>query len=164
MQNHTYEAEVVRWFTADGIEIGVNELKNKLKDHINRKGKLFIGCDSYLNYDKCVFASAICLHGAENQSGGNYFWYRRNIHSEKYQNFSLRMFQEAHNSLGLALWVSETFPEAYIEVHVDVSSNPSEKSYKYSDALSGMIKGAGFNCKIKPNAWAANAVADKHSK
>ena len=164
MDNHTYEAEVVNWFTADGTEIDLNNLKNVLNDHIKRKGKLFIGCDSYLTHDKCVFASAICLHGAENQTGGSYYWYRRNIHSEKYQNFSLRMFQEAHNALGLALWTAENFPEAYIEVHVDVSSNPEEKSYRYSDALSGMIRGAGFNCKIKPYAWAANSVADKHSK
>lgn len=164
MHNHTYEAEIVKWFTADGYEITPFELKNALNNHINRKGKLFIGCDSYLTHDKCVFASAICLHGAENQVGGNYYWYRRNIHSEKYQNFSLRMFQEAHNALGLALWLVENFPNANIEVHIDVSSNPDEKSYKYSDALSGMIKGAGFKCKIKPDAWAANSVADKHSK
>jgi len=30
--------------------------------------------------------------------------------------------------------------------------------------LTGFAKGSGFNVKIKPNAWASQSVADKHSK
>jgi len=28
----------------------------------------------------------------------------------------------------------------------------------------GYATGAGFRCKIKPDAWASNSIADKHSK
>ncbi len=159
-----HEAEVVSWHTGSGYQISLLDLKDEIKKHISDDGELFIGCDSYLAHDKCVFAIALCTHGAKTQSGGRYYWYRRNIRAEKYKNFSLRMFQEAYNSLGLALWVVEQFPDAKIEIHIDISSNPKEKSFKYGDALAGMVKGAGFECKIKPYAWAANSIADKHSK
>jgi predicted RNase H-related nuclease YkuK (DUF458 family) len=159
-----YEAEIVPWHTGSGYEISLNEVKEQLAKHISDGGKLFIGCDSFLNSNKCVFATALCLHGRPGQQGGTYFWYRRNIHAKKYQNFGFRMFQEAYNALGLALWLTEQFPDAEVEIHIDISSDPDQKSFKYGNALSGMIKGAGYTVKRKPNAWAANAVADKHSK
>tara|TARA_B100000073_G_scaffold323807_1_gene306187 strand:+ start:725 stop:1219 length:495 start_codon:yes stop_codon:yes gene_type:complete len=161
---NVHEAEIVSWFTGSGYEISLDELKKQLKEHILDNGTLFIGCDSFLTNGGCVFANAICLHGAESQPGGRYFWYRRNIRAEKYKNLSLRMFQEAYNSLGIGIWLIEAFPQAKIEIHIDISSSPSEKTFKYKDALAGMVKGAGFECKIKPEAWAANAIADKHSK
>ena len=30
--------------------------------------------------------------------------------------------------------------------------------------LIGYAKGVGFKCKVKPNAFAASSIADKHSK
>ena len=159
-----HEAEIVSWYTGTGYEITLQDLKNQLEKHISDNGKLFIGCDSFLTSNSCVFANAICLHGADSQAGGRYFWYRRNIRAKKYQNLSLRMFQEAYSSLGIGLWLIEAFPEAKIEIHIDISSSPGEKTFKYKDALAGMVKGAGFECKTKPEAWAANAIADKHSK
>jgi predicted RNase H-related nuclease YkuK (DUF458 family) len=30
--------------------------------------------------------------------------------------------------------------------------------------LRGYVTGAGFECRVKPNAWASQTVADKHSK
>ena len=159
-----HEAEIVSWYTGNGCKISLNDLKEQLENHILDNGKLFIGCDSFLTAGSCVFANAICLHGAEGQVGGRYFWYRRNIRAEKYKNLSLRMFQEAYNSLGIGLWLIEAFPQAKIEIHIDISSSPDGKTFKYKDALAGMVKGAGFECKTKPYAWAANAIADKHSK
>ncbi len=82
-----HEAEIVSWHTGSGYQISLQDLKIELKKHISDDGELFIGCDSYLAHDKCVFAIALCAHGAKTQSGGRYYWYRRDIRAEKYKNF-----------------------------------------------------------------------------
>ena len=52
-----------------------------------------------------------------------------------------------------------------IELHIDVSPFQSKTATsKFSDMLRGYVTGAGFECKLKPDAWASQSVADKHSK
>ena len=61
--------------------------------------------------------------------------------------------------------ILELYPEAKIELHLDVSNtNKESKTSKFADMLIGYAKGSGFDCKIKPEAFAAYCVADKHSK
>ena len=49
--------------------------------------------------------------------------------------------------------------------HLDVSSSEKDtKTSKFSDMLIGYAKGSGFECKVKPLAFAASSVADRHSK
>ena len=55
-------------------------------------------------------------------------------------------------------------PNVDIVIHVDANSDERWKSSDYVHDLIGMVVGQGFRCKIKPNAWAAMSVADKHSK
>ena len=56
-------------------------------------------------------------------------------------------------------------PRNKIELHLDVSPIESKtKTSKFSDMLKGYVNGAGFVCKIKPDAWASQSVADRHSK
>ena len=48
---------------------------------------------------------------------------------------------------------------------LDISSaDKKEKTSSYADMLIGYAKGVGFKCKVKPNAFAASSIADKHSK
>ena len=59
----------------------------------------------------------------------------------------------------------DDFDPEIMEVHVDVSPfNAKQGTSKFSDMLKGYVNGYGFDCKIKPNAWASQSVADKHSK
>ena len=52
-----------------------------------------------------------------------------------------------------------------IELHLDISaSDKKEATSRFSDMLVGYAKGVGFPCKIKPDAFAATSVADKHNK
>ena len=56
-------------------------------------------------------------------------------------------------------------PEATIEIHLDISSSDKgEKTSSYADMLIGYAKGVGFECKVKPESFAASSIADKHSK
>ena len=153
-----------KWYTGSGYEISMIGIEEELKAHISNNGDVFIGCDSFLKADTCVFASVVCLHGADNQSGGRYFWIREDYDAEKYRNLQYRIFSEVSKTVNLAMNLSARFPKANIELHIDISSKETAKTHKFVDALTGFAKSAGFNCQIKPYAWAAAAIADKHSK
>ncbi len=152
------------WHTGSGYLISLENVEKELARHIKNDGNIFIGCDSFIKGDKCVFASVICLHGAREQRGGRYFWHREHSTNQKYHNLPLRIFEEVAKTVNIGLELVTRFPDANIEVHIDVSSHNRGKTYKYVDQLTGFAKSAGFNCKIKPDAWAAASIADKHSK
>ena len=59
----------------------------------------------------------------------------------------------------------ELCPNIKIEIHLDVSASDKKAGTSHiSDMLVGYAKGAGFETKIKPDAFAAASIADKHSK
>jgi predicted RNase H-related nuclease YkuK (DUF458 family) len=61
--------------------------------------------------------------------------------------------------------VTDNVPDAEIELHLDISpAHKQNGTSQFADMLTGFAKGSGFNVKIKPNAWASQSVADKHSK
>ena len=65
----------------------------------------------------------------------------------------------------MSLDLYEKCPEADIEIHLDISSSDKkEKTSSYADMLIGYARGVGFKCKVKPDAFAATSIADKHSK
>ena len=52
-----------------------------------------------------------------------------------------------------------------IELHLDVSPFAANNgTSKYSDMLKGYVQGYGVNYRLKPDAWASQTIADKHSK
>jgi predicted RNase H-related nuclease YkuK (DUF458 family) len=58
-----------------------------------------------------------------------------------------------------------SFNPSDIELHLDVSPfNLNNGTSKYSDALKGYVQGYGLDCRLKPDAWASQTIADKHSK
>jgi predicted RNase H-related nuclease YkuK (DUF458 family) len=153
-----------RWFTGSGYEVSMENIEQALSTHVSNNGNVFIGCDSFVKGGKCIFATAICLHGADQQRGGRYYWIRETYNAKKYNNLSYRIFSEVSKAVSMAMKLSYRFPEANIELHIDVSSKETAKTSKFVDALTGFATSAGFVSKIKPYAWAAAAIADKHSK
>ncbi len=72
---------------------------------------------------------------------------------------------EVQNSIDVGMELLHFCPQIKIELHLDVSSSQKNtKTSKFSDMLIGYAKGSGFDCKIKPEAFAASSIADKHSK
>ena len=76
----------------------------------------------------------------------------------------LRLLREVELSIQLGYEILEHNPTADIEIHIDANSKKDQPTGKFADMLMGYAKGAGFRCKIKPEAWASNSIADKHSK
>lgn len=152
------------WYTGSGYEIDFKQILIQIKKHSNDEGKVFIGCDSQLVRSKCVFSTVICLHGAKGQRGGYYFFNRENLVAKEFPTVLMRLTKEVEKSIEMASMISDIGNEIDIEIHIDASSKEGEKSSKIADMLIGYAKGAGFKCRIKPDAWASNSVADKHSK
>ena len=153
------------WRTGEGSNVELIGIYSALKEHTTANGSIYIGTDSYISKDKCIFATAICLHGADGQRGGNYFFRRVSFKREKFSELVQRIFKEVQESIELALTISENIPSAKIEIHLDVSpSDKGHKTSKLADMLTGYAASSGFEYKIKPHAWASQSVADKHSK
>jgi uncharacterized protein len=152
------------WASGSGESYEFKKVCESIRDHIANNGKLFIGTDSFITGRQCIFATAICLHGADDQNGGKYFFKRSKTQKKNFPKLLLRMLKEAQDSIMIAIKLSELFPDADVEIHLDIGTGKKNKTSKFISTLTAYTKSAGFKCKIKPHAWASASVADKHSK
>ena len=152
------------WKTGNKVDIGETEMLARIFEHIEQKGKVVIGTDSMLTNKKFIFVNAICLIGKESNHHGRFFFSRYASKDEANKNLLVRLLKETTDSIEIANRLRDKYPKANIEIHMDV--NPSSKflSGKYSSTVIGYILGCGYDYKIKPDAYAASAVADRHTR
>lgn len=152
------------WKTGNKVNINESEMFDRIHNHIEQRGKVVIGTDSMLTNNKFIFVNAICLIGKESNHHGKFFFSRYASKDEANKNLLVRLLKETTDSIELANKVKDKYPKANIEIHMDV--NPSSKflSGKYSSTVIGYILGCGYNYKIKPDAYAASSVADRHTR
>ena len=154
-----------QWTTGTGTDISFGEIIEIIKEHTKQSGQISIGTDSFIKKRDCIFSTAICLYGANNQLGGRYFIKRVSFRKNKFPTLIQRITAEVQNSIEVGMRLLAINPVVDIELHIDISSsNSGQGTSKFSDMLVGYAKGAGFSTKIKPDAFAAMSVADKHSK
>lgn len=153
------------WNTGSDKVVDFYEILKIVKTHTLKGSKIFIGSDSFLTNKKVCFASAICLYGGEDPS--RYFFFRENLNNQSFKVLISRITEETRRSVELACLLMEeyNFDPSLIELHLDVSPfSAGTATSKFSDMLKGYVQGYGFECKIKPNAWASQSIADRHSK
>jgi hypothetical protein len=155
----------IQWISPTEGEISFDNLLTLLKKHTAEDGKIFVGTDSFVTNDMCIFARAICLHGGSSRYSGRYFFNRTKESLGPFKLLVTRMIAEVEKTVETALTISEQCPGASIEIHLDISSSPElGATGKYADMLKGYAKSSGFPYKVKPDSWASSSVADKHSK
>ena len=140
----------------------IQEISKDIKDYVGKGGIIYIGTDSMLRYDNCKFASVIAIH-SNDLNVANYFFIKKTLPPHKYKNLQNKIFEEVDCSLNIANQISIFFPDAEVEVHVDVGKTIKSKTRIYVDMLRGWVTGMGYTFKAKPNSW-ASYVADWHSK
>tara|TARA_B100000700_G_C15009233_1_gene840081 strand:+ start:20 stop:502 length:483 start_codon:yes stop_codon:yes gene_type:complete len=151
--------------TGSGQNASLEEIKSICKDYVSKGAKIFVGTDSFMSKKKVCFATVICLHGNGNK--GKYFFLRDVIPITHYKVLVNRITEEVRRSIEWADKITNEFniPHNNIEVHIDASPVEAKmKTSRFIEMLQGYVTGAGFNYKIKPNAWASQTVADRHSK
>lgn len=161
------DLQQLNWFQGNGNKVEFEEIITICKNFVKKGSKIFIGTDSFKSKRDTNFATAICLYGSGNQS--RYFYVKDRISTKKryYNILSIRITEEVRRSVELAehLTVDHSFSYEDIELHLDVSPVALKNgTSKLSEALTGYVVGAGFECRVKPEAWASQTVADKHSK
>jgi predicted RNase H-related nuclease YkuK (DUF458 family) len=155
----------LKWFTGNNKEICFKDLVQNVKEAVTKGSRVFIGTDSFISKNRINFATAICLFGGNSPS--HYFFSREYVPKNTYKALVTRITEEVRRSVELAEYLMENHEinSDNIELHVDVSPfHMKTATSKFSDMLKGYVTGAGFECKLKPNAWASQSVADKHSK
>lgn len=124
--------------------------------------KLIVGSDSQPR-DLICFVTAVVIHRLG--KGGRYYYTRMNV--RKMPSLRQRIFYEAHLSLEVASRLAAEISknghsDLNVEIHLDVGQNGETRSM-IKDLIQE-INGSGFEAKIKPDAYGASQVADKHSK
>ena len=152
------------WNSANKLKIKDDDLFELLKKHIDNKGKVIIGTDSMLTNNRFIFVNAICLFGKDSPLHGRYFYQRYVDKNNNNKNLLVRLFKETSDSIELADKIRSINKNAEIEIHMDVNSNSKFLSGKYSSSIIGYVTGVGYKYKIKPDAYAASAVADRHTR
>jgi predicted RNase H-related nuclease YkuK (DUF458 family) len=153
-----------KWRSGSGKPFSFEEVSEIVSKH-SRNNKIFIGSDSFISRNRTCFVTTVCL--LTKNHGGKYFLYKNFVPTKQYDILSVRITEEVRRSIELAEYFMNThniLPNN-IELHLDVSPFAAKNgTSKFSDMLRGYVQGYGFDCKLKPNAWASQTVADRHSK
>lgn len=152
--------EEMNWLTPEGLEVDILE---EIKKYNRQEIPISIGTDSMIKGDKVTFASAIGFHSLE-KNVGNYFFSKKRYNTSDFSNLYTRLGKEIMMTIDIAKYVKSKFPNAVIEVHVDISDNPNNTSSIISDYAKAWNGYQEFSLKVKPNAWAASGCADWHTK
>lgn len=146
------------------LEQVISQIDAFVKKAPKRFYKIIIGTDSDAS-SSAVLVTAVTVWRVGN--GAIHFWTK----SEPKQFYSLRerIWQEAISSITLAQEVrsrlQEVFGDEFFwdgnEIHVDVGENGPTKDL--IDSVVGMIRGYNFQPVIKPYAFGASVVADRHT-
>lgn len=151
------EIKFTNWKTVSGRKQSIDEFK-KLCNEENIT-EIFIGTDSQVRGSITKFVTVIAA--VEKGNGGRAI--ARSARVLNYPDLRTRLLQETWFSIELALELSKELDQR-ITIHCDVNSNPMFKSGLYKSEVQGYVKGFGFECEIKPNAWCASSVADSMTK
>lgn len=135
---------------------------DEIIDQIDLECEVFVGSDSQLNSDSWICASIICLYWPGR--GGKFFVSRDRKSRGTYSCLEDRLLSEVHSSIDVAEQIRKTRPNLKIHVHADVASSPKNKSNKVARLVESYVSGMGFAVKIKPEAWAAAAIADRFTR
>ena len=131
-------------------------------DHL-RKGKyknIHIGTDSQEKGLNTVFVTSVCFYTT---SGVNYFYAKTIVSRSMFKTVYLRLKEEIQRSISLGDKLREEL-KTNITVHADINSLPRGYSNRFNKEFSSYVNAMGFEYRCKPNSWAANTVANWHTK
>jgi len=144
-----------RWKTLAGTPIDIEE---KVRKYNTDKYNIHVGSDSCLSGEKFRLISTICFR--EPGHGVIVFW--RAKKPEAPSTLHKRLQLEVIDSIQIASELQEMCGRD-LTVHVDINPDQRFESNKFYDELVGMVKGCGFECITKPDAF-ASAIADMYTR
>lgn len=149
--------------TAKGLKLDkeklIEEIENFILSEPKYDYKILVGTDSEHFNGQVDFVTAIVVHRVG--YGARYFWSRKVFK----KNFTLheRLWQEALFSLETSQELLKILIDKklnfHFELHLDLSTNG--KSSSSIKEIINLVRGYGFEVKIKPESFAASKIADR---
>ncbi|HDY72745.1 MAG TPA: hypothetical protein ENH90_01140 [bacterium] len=147
----------------------IDELFNYIKSEPESFYDIIVGCDSS-SQENPQFPVAIVV--LRKGAGGRIFFKKINYDNRKFYTWKERILEEVLISCALSLELKEALNKRIKElgsgynyqfryIHADVGENGDTKDM--IKEVVGLIKGNGFEAKIKPEAYVASSVADKYT-
>jgi len=151
--------------------LSIDEVQKEITHYIAEKPEKFydiiVGCDSSSSSEPNFPLAIVILRVGE---GGRFFLKMINYHElRKFYGWHQRILEEVLLSCELALHLRESlkkqmpssFKWQFVYIHADVGENGVTKNM--IKEVTGLIRGNGFEPKIKPESFAASNVADRYS-
>lgn len=119
---------------------------------------IIVGCDSSSGEEPFFPVAVVILRKGE---GGRFFLKRVAYKNRKFYSWKTRILEEVMLSCELALLLRENLGSQVRYVHADIGENGATKDM--IKEVTGLIRGNGFEPKIKPESFVASSVADRYS-
>lgn len=140
----------------------VEELKQAIRAEPTQTA-IYVGADSKqfkkgeVHY--VVYVTTVILH--KNQTQGCQI-FKQYVVERDFGNLKQRLLKEAEFAITIGYELAETIGDRPFEIHLDLNPDPNHKSSTCVKEANGYVLGMlGFKPKIKPEAFAASAVADR---
>jgi predicted RNase H-related nuclease YkuK (DUF458 family) len=145
----------------------VDEIISYISEKPEKFYDVIVGCDSSSGEEPNFPAAIVVLRVGE---GGRFFLKKIHYQNKKFYNLKQRILEEVLLSCQLALNFRDALKEKverknynyqFRYIHADIGENGATKDM--IKEVIGLIKGNGFEPKIKPEAFVASTVADRYS-
>lgn len=145
----------------------LQEMVAYMQEAPDKKYEVIVGCDSSATEDPTFPVVIVVLR---KKAGGRFFLRRVHYESRPFPSRRQRILEEVLLSCQLALWLREHFGVFALAhgvqydfqyIHADIGENGITRDM--IKEVTGLIRGNGFEPKIKPEAFAASTVADRFS-
>jgi predicted RNase H-related nuclease YkuK (DUF458 family) len=152
--------------TLEGV---LKEIVNYMAEKPEKFYDIIVGCDSSSNEEPNFPVAVVILRKGE---GGRFFLKKVTYKNKKFYNWHQRILEEVTLSIELALILRENLNQKLKEVkepldyqfryiHADIGENGLTR--EMIKEVTGLIRGNGFEPKIKPEAYVASVVADRYT-
>jgi len=130
---------------------------------------IIVGCDSSSGESPHFPVALVILRKGQ---GGRFFLKKIHYKNKKFYNWKARILEEVYLSCRLALILRESLeneikkaiPAANYQfryIHVDVGEDGQTRDMVKE--VTGLVRGNGFEPRIKPESYAASVVADRYT-
>jgi len=147
----------------------IGEILNYISEKPEKFYDIIVGCDSSSGEEPRFPVAVVVLRVGQ---GGRFFLKKIGYKNRKFYNWKQRVLEEVLLSCQLALSLRENFEKKiqsinnnfnyqFRYIHADIGENGQTKDM--IKEVIGLIRGNGFEPKIKPEAYVASTVADRYS-
>jgi len=144
----------------------IKEIVSYIFEQPDKEHEIIVGCDSSSS-EEPVFPIVIVV--LRKKRGGRFFLKKVRYSDKKFYHWKQRILEETTLSCKFALELKEVLDKEIKDssnyefryIHADIGENGATK--EMIKEIVNLIRGNGFEPKIKPNSFAASVVADKYT-